>query len=142
MPVDLFATHKSQPSPPFDGSEFTHATIEKESLYAISKNKERIKIVSKERISDELNNHMITYRGKEYTPTIISRLIKTHNIIPKKSDNVPSLYLSFAKNKHLKRESVFNNNRFTHYGNITFSMINKIKNLNINNAPGSITELE
>lgn len=93
-------------------------------------------------ICDELNKNMITYRGKEYTPTIISRLIKTHNIIPKKTDNVPSLYLSFAKNKHLKRESVFNNNRFTHYGNITFSMINKMKNLNINNAPGSITELE
>lgn len=93
-------------------------------------------------ICDELNKNMITYRGKEYTPTIISRLIKTHNIIPKKSDNVSSLYLSFAKNKHLKRESVFNNNRFTHYGNITFSVINKMKNLNINNSPGSITELE
>ncbi len=97
-------------------------------------------------ISDELNNHMITYRGKKYTPTIISRLIRSNNIIPKKNNNPKPLYISFAKNKHLKREKLFNNARFGTYGNINFAMVLQMQNLNLNNnntnVPGSITELD
>jgi DNA invertase Pin-like site-specific DNA recombinase len=95
-------------------------------------------------ICDELNKNMITYRGKKYTPTIISRLIKTHNIFPKKNNNSKPLYISFAKNKHLKREKMFNNTRFGAYGNINFGIIFQMQNLNINNTnvPGSITELD
>jgi DNA invertase Pin-like site-specific DNA recombinase len=97
-------------------------------------------------ISDELNNHMITYRGKKYTPMIISRLIKSNNIIPKKNNNPKPLYISFAKNKHLKREKMFNNARFGSYGNINFAMVLQMQNLNLNNnntnVSGSITELD
>ncbi len=93
-------------------------------------------------ICNELNNNMITYRGKKYTPLIVSKLIKTHNIEPKKNDNPKSLYVSFVKNKHIKRESLFNNNRFTNDGMINFSIINQMNSLNLNNTTSEIIEID